>query len=106
MYARATRQDWSREATMTPHPGDRLYPDGWATWANAVLEEGEPAFGAGFPGSEFRITTSRLTAAVNVKRTGHNRRSFEGLCVRVRIEWVGDCEPSEYSGGWLVREGG
>ena len=103
MYSKATRQDWSRESTMSPKLGDGLYPDGWPVWASAPLEAGESACMPGFPGSQFRVTASRFTAAVNVTRTGHNRRTDDGVCIRVRIEWVGDCEPSTFSRGWLVR---
>jgi len=40
--------------------------------------------------------------ACNVSVSGNTLQRRGGdLWVRVRIEWVGDCEPSTFSGGWL-----
>jgi|SRR5215469_6353966 len=42
--------------------------------------------------------------ACNLKITGRTfqERNGKNFYVRVRFEWVGDGEPSTYSGGWLV----
>lgn len=35
-------------------------------------------------------------------RTGQRRPYSDGVFIRIQIEWVGDCEPSTYSRGWLL----
>ena len=41
--------------------------------------------------------------ACNVSITGRTMQIVNGSrCVRVKIEWVGDCEPSTFSSGWLL----
>ncbi len=46
---------------------------------------------------------TRHAIACNVTVTGNTLQRRNGaLYARVRIEWVGDCEPSTFSGGWLL----
>ena len=73
------------------------------------LLPGEDYVDSGFAGCQFRWPnpiqewrTSRAIA-VNVEITGRTIQYRDGgRYVRVRIEWVGDCEPSTFSGGWLA----
>jgi hypothetical protein len=73
------------------------------------LLAGDPLpIGEGWPGCDFRypnpISACRESRAIacNVHVTGRTLRfRAGGLWVRVSIEWVGDCEPSTYAGGWL-----
>ena len=73
------------------------------------LLEGDDYVDEGFHGCEFRWPnpvrewrTSRAIA-VNVQVTGRTiQYRWGGRFVRVKIEWVGDCEPSTFSGGWMA----
>ena len=71
------------------------------------LLEGDKFSDAGYPGCEFRYPVQSdgpiKSVAVNVKVTGRKEIYKNGaMWVRVMIEWVGDCEPSTFSGGWML----
>jgi len=75
-----------------------------------ILLAGDPEpIGDGWPGCDFRypnpIPEWRESRAIacNVTVTGR-KVHWRGGCrwVRCRVEWVGDCEPSTYGGGWLA----
>lgn len=62
----------------------------------------------GWPGCDFRYPNpvpgweKKHAIACNVTVTGKTLQRRDGsLWVRCRVEWVGDCEPSTFSGGWL-----
>jgi hypothetical protein len=62
----------------------------------------------GWGGCDFRypnpIQAWRESRAIacNVHVTGRTYQYRSGSrCVRVKVEWVGDCEPSTYTSGWL-----
>ena len=75
------------------------------------LLEGDDYVDSGFPGCDFRYpnpvrewATSRAIAC-NVTVTGRTTQRKDGAnWVRVLVEWVGDCEPSTYSRGWMLVE--
>ena len=63
---------------------------------------------AGWDGCDFRypnpvsIWRESRAIACNVHVTGRTIQYKDGgRRVRVKIEWVGDCEPSTFSGGWM-----
>lgn len=71
------------------------------------LLPGDDFCDSGYPGCEFRFPLSGggpiKSVAVNVKVTGRTIQYRQGsMWIRVQIEWVGDCEPSTYSGGWML----
>lgn len=69
-----------------------------------VLLEGEDFVDSGFPGCDFRfpVMNGLHKIAVNIMVTGRTSQYRDGArWVRVKIEWVGDCEPSTFSGGWM-----
>ena len=88
----------------TPQDGDYLEPDGWCIGEN-ITSETDTFTDNGWPGCAFRVPCKVYSLGINIKVTGkphylgymhvHNYRS------RCKIEFVGDCEPSTFSGGWL-----
>ena len=88
--------------------GDFIEPDEWPIGSN--LEEDDGFKDSSFAGCKFRLSTNRCLGtddkpykvAVNVKITGkphwirHDR--YRSRC---KIEFVGDGEPSTFSGAWL-----
>jgi hypothetical protein len=81
-----------------------IRPDGWSfggrlissAWDKAQFRLPRPAAFSGDP---------IQSLAVNVVVTGRTVQLREGgYWVRVRIEFVGDGEPSTFTGGWLLRE--
>ena len=72
------------------------------------LLPGDDYCDSGFPGCDFRYpnpvrewATSRAIAC-NVHVTGRTYQYKSGYrVVRVRVEWVGDCEPPTFTSGWL-----
>ena len=78
--------------------GDYVAYDGKA---GTILNEGETFTDSGFAGSQFR---SNSGIAINVVVTGKKWVLKNGrFAVRVRVESVGDCEPSEFWGGYLFK---
>ena len=72
------------------------------------LLEGSDYVDSGFAGCDFRYPNTipewetKHATAINVEITGRTTRYRRGgRWVRTRIEWVGDCEASTFSGGWL-----
>ena len=69
----------------------------------ALLEEGDEPVDDGYPGCEFRLPNRHGTSAVNIKVTGRTVRYIDGgPFVRVRVEFVGDCEESTFAGGFVA----
>ena len=67
---------------------------------------------SGWPGCDFRFDVGIASVAVNVHVTGRKERyghtcqikgygGLTGIWVRVRVEFVGDCEPSSFCNGYL-----
>lgn len=58
--------------------------------------------------ADFRIESGRWPyskIAINITITGRTvQYTGSGAKVRIKIEFVGDGEPSEYTGGWLFIE--
>jgi hypothetical protein len=78
------------------------------------LMQGDPEpWGQSWPGCDFRYPNpipewrTKHAIACNVHVTGRTTRhgsdigQYDGWWVRVQIEWVGDCEPSTFSYGWM-----
>ncbi len=78
--------------------GDYVEYDGKA---GTILQEGETFTDSGFAGSQFR---SNSGTAINVMITGKKWIIKNGrFAIRVKIEAVGDCEPSSFWGGYLFK---
>ncbi len=89
----------------TPKVGDYLVPDRWG-WIGNKLTESDGFKDSSFPGCQFRISATanpEYSLAINLTVTGkpHYGDIYEQRKIRVKIEWVGDGEPSTFSGGWL-----
>lgn len=90
--------------TFEIKPGDVIEPDGRMS---ERLHPGDNFSDSGYPGCQFRIPVNSAgpikSVAVNVKVTGRTWQWRGDRCwVRVRIEYVGDCEPSTFVSGWLL----
>ncbi len=73
------------------------------------LLDGDDYVDSGFAGCDFRYPNvveqwrTKHAIAINVEITGRvTRYRKDARWVRVKIEWVGDCEASNFSGGWLL----
>ena len=66
---------------------------------------GDEPVDSGYAGCMFRWPVNAKpidTVAVNVEVTGRTlQRKWGGYYVRVRITWVGDCEPDTHGSGWM-----
>ena len=94
---------WGDSVTTDVQVGSVVKIDSWRI--SQVLESSD------WEAAAFRIPTTNgviRSLAVNVTVTGRTlqRLSGGGLWVRVRVEFVGDGEPSTYAGGWLLIERG
>ena len=82
--------------------GSYVEPDGWRNWGALLLPGDLEPIGDGWRGCDFRLPSQGGNLACNVEVTGRTFRRRGGeLQARVRIEWVQDGAPSEYSGGWM-----
>jgi len=103
----ATKTIADRE--ITPEVGSYVILDSSKNNIGEHLLEGDDYCDSGFPGCQFRFPnpvrewrTSRAIAC-NVEITGRTvQYRWGGRFVRVLIEWVGDCEASRFSGGWMA----
>ena len=82
-------------------PGDYLIPDGWNIGEGVTEDDGFSD--SGFPGCQARIHSIGGELAINVTVTSRDFRTHQGSYgwLRVKIEFVGDCEPSQFCGGWM-----
>ena len=84
---------------ITPEIGNYVSYDGGNS--GTILHKGESFTDSSFAGSQFR---SNRGTALNVTITGRKWVIKNGqFAVRVKIESVGDCEPSEFWGGYLFK---
>lgn len=80
--------------------GSCVRPDGWRFGQRLIASAWDVA--------RFRLPTGSAgpveSLAVNVVATGRTwQRREGGYWVRVRVEFVGDGEPSVFAGGWMLR---
>ena len=80
--------------------GSIIKPDGWR-FAQTL----EPSR---WDAAQFCLPTSKLAGithlSVNITVTGRTyQRREDDYWVRVKIEFVGDCEPSIFHSGWMKR---
>jgi len=85
--------------------GDVLQPDGWKPWSERITKS-DGYKDSSFPGCQWRVKSrgGDYDLAINLTVTGRKSKYFSGgrgYAIRVKIEWVGDGEPSSYSCGWL-----
>jgi hypothetical protein len=87
-----------------PQIGDGLQGDEWR-WAES-LEESDGFKDSGFPGCQFRVKlpSHDVKVAVNISTTGKPKWNGHLWQSRCKIEFVGDCEPSTFSGGLLYHK--
>ena len=86
--------------------GDYLEPDGWPPCSGENIRKADGFSDSSFPGCQFRLPSVGGELAINLTRTGkdHYIRNAYGRNQyrnRVKIEWVGDGEPSTFSHGWI-----
>lgn len=95
---------------IVPQIGSYIEPDRWSYGNKLVASDWDEAqfrlltqYRAG--GAYTPTPSGYVEVAVNVEVTGRTlqRRKF-GLWVRVRITFVGDCEPDETVSGWMIVE--
>ena len=90
---------------IRPELHDFLIPDEWSLGSSLKADSG--FWDSEFPGCQFRVesnTDSSYKFAVNIKVTGKTHWVDEfRMKARCKIEFVGDGEPSTFSGGWLVK---
>ena len=98
------------EKWVEPKVGSVVKTDGTSRLPVKLLA-GDDFVDAGFPGCDFRFPNpvreweTKHAIAVNVTVTGRTTQRKDGAdWVRVCFEWVGDCEPSTYSRGWMLVE--
>ena len=82
-------------------------PDNWPIGER--LQESDGYSDSGFPGCQYRLPSGpdNWLLAVNVSFSGrksHWCRISDNYRTRVKIEFVGDCEPSTFSHGWIYSE--
>ena len=87
----------SRIAIETEHSGTIYFE----------LAEGCEYVDAGFAGCQFYAVRMHVCHpyqfAANIEITGRTIQTVSGLrAVKIRIESVGDCEPSTFCAGWLL----
>ena len=88
--------------------GMTIKPDLW-DYAN-YLEESDGYSDSSFAGCQYRLPSNcnqTYKLAVNIKVTGRKSHNlYHGRYrTRVRIEFVGDGEPSEFTYGWIYTNG-
>lgn len=98
LHALAVAEEHARFVRETaPKVGSYVEPDGWRFGGRLLPETWEAA--------SFRLPTGLTTVtslAVNVKVTGTMYRYRRGSrWVRVKVEFVGDGEPSRFRGAWM-----
>lgn len=86
---------------MSIFTGLYILPDGWTI--GEILAESDGYRDSSFPGCDYRLPRSDYQLATNVKITGQKSHliSCDWFRTRVKIEFVGDGEPSTFVGGWL-----
>lgn len=91
------------QETTKPAAGNQLWIDGREF--SVTLQEDDGFSDEGFPGCQFRLPSG---TAINIKVTGRTFQRYGTFKfgqafsrVRVQIEFVGDCEPSTFVGGWI-----
>jgi hypothetical protein len=89
-----------------PKVGDYIKPDGWKIGEKLLTDDGYKD--SSFPGCQFRLPAHDYRLAVNIKVTGkaYWTRTYSGPSFksRVRIEFVGDGEPSSFCGGYIYHD--
>lgn len=86
--------------------GLNIQPDGWKKFSWETLQQADDYSDDSFAGCQYRLPTERADYAVNVAITGrksHDIGSYDHpwYKTRVKIEYVGDGEPSVFDGGWI-----
>jgi hypothetical protein len=102
---------WGRNDTREPvaiqaHVNSYVQLDGGRLGDKLLV--GDDFVDEGFAGCDFRYPNpvrewrESRAIACNVHVTGRTFQFKSGYrVVRVKVEWVGDCEPSTFTSGWL-----
>ena len=98
--------------TRAPQEGDYIKPDGWK--AGEIITADDGYKDSSFPGCQFRIPAGGYRKEINSQGIEHYTKPFYMLAInvtvtgrkpdrnghyRVKIEFVGDGEPSTFTGG-------
>ena len=90
--------------TTEDFSGLTLEPDEWTTFS--YIEKGDDFSDNSFAGCQYRLPSNcamDYKLAINIKITGRKSHLVykDYYRTRVQIEFVGDGEPSTFTGGWL-----
>ena len=87
---------------MNEFLGQYVEPDGWRI--GEKLKESDGFKDTGFPGSNYTLESGyNFPLPVNIAITGKKLIYRNGAFYkRVKIEFVGDCEPSTFCCGWIL----
>lgn len=99
----ARYHEWAEKAKdrlYAPLSGRTLVVDSWPSHEGAILEREESTYtDSEWPGCKYRAGRS----GVNIEITGKRPVYFRGKwSVRVKVEFVGDGEPSTFAGGRVL----
>ena len=90
--------DRFNKADLTPKLGSWVTPDGWQLGGGTLVE-------SDWNKADFRLTTSHegLELAVKVEVSGRKVHfTSTGSRVRVKVTFLGDCEPDTETHGWMA----
>ena len=96
---KADHKEWV-EANLKPKVGSVIQPDGWGLPSTLVDEDW-------WDKAEFRLpspTYFDVSSAVNVELSERSKKIYvtgSAYKLRVKITFVGDCEPDIVVHGWL-----
>ena len=83
-----------------------IQPDNWNIGTKLLESDGYSD--SGFPGCQYRMPTNNgdYQLAVNVSISGRKSHPIDygRYKTRVKIEFVGDCEPSTFTRGWVYSD--
>jgi len=85
-----------------------LEPDNWPIGEN--ITKADSFSDSGFPGCQYRIPAGipelGWELAINLTISGRMSHALDygRYKTRVKIEFVGDCEPSTFSHGWIYTD--
>ncbi len=94
----------TRYNKAVPKAGDTVRGDNWS-WTYKLAED-DDFKDSSFPGCKFRVLDFHdgIDLAVNIKVTGMQKWNGFTWQSRCKIEFVGDGEPSTFTGGLLYQQ--
>ena len=88
--------------------GQYLHPDEWRIGEN-ITRDRSNFKDSSFPGCDYRIPAGypiNYNLAINIAITGRKSHDvgYDRYKTRVKIEFVGDGEPSTFTSGWIYTD--